>query len=61
MGVIVGEMEDEFTLSCVDVFAMPTVATTVSVESVDPVFQMKMIEMLKLVGRKAKNFFIRRF
>jgi 26S proteasome regulatory subunit N11 len=52
MGVMLGEMEDEFTLTCVDVFAMPTVATTVSVESVDPVFQMKMIEMLKLVGRK---------
>lgn len=33
-----GEFLDEFTVQVVDVYAMPTIATTVSVESVDPVF-----------------------
>lgn len=38
MGVMLGEFIDEFTVLVVDVFAMPTMATTVSVESIDPVF-----------------------
>ncbi|CDW91206.1 26s proteasome non-atpase regulatory subunit [Stylonychia lemnae] len=54
MGVMLGEMEDEFTVTCVDVFAMPQVASTVSVESVDPVFQLNMVEMLEKVGRREK-------
>ena len=54
MGVMLGEMEDEFTVTCVDVFAMPVIASTVSVESVDPVFQLRMMEMLEKVGRKEK-------
>ena len=36
-----------------DVFAMPQSGTGVSVEAVDPVFQTKMIEMLKQTGRCA--------
>ena len=46
MGLMLGEYLDEFTVCIYDVFAMPTKATTVSVESVDPVFQTKMLEML---------------
>lgn len=38
-------------ISCVDVFAMPQSGTTVTVESVDHVFQTKMLEMLKQTGR----------
>lgn len=41
-----------------DVFAMPQSGTSVSVESVDPVFQAKMLEMLKQTGRCVEtNFF----
>ena len=39
------------TIQVVDVFAMPQSGTTVSVESVDHVFQTKMLEMLKQTGR----------
>jgi 26S proteasome regulatory subunit N11 len=52
MGVMLGEFLDEFTVQVVDVYAMPQIASTVSVESVDPVFQTKMMEMLKCVGRR---------
>ena len=38
-------------LQVVDVFAMPQSGTGVSVEAVDPVFQTKMLDMLKQVGR----------
>lgn len=34
-----------------DVFAMPQSGTGVSVEAVDPVFQTKMLDMLKQTGR----------
>ncbi len=36
---------------CVDVFAMPQAGTSVTVESVDHVFQTKMLDMLKQTGR----------
>jgi hypothetical protein len=36
---------------CVDVFAMPQSGTSVTVESVDHVFQTKMLDMLKQTGR----------
>jgi 26S proteasome regulatory subunit N11 len=39
MGLMLGEFEDEYTVSVVDVFAMPQIATTVSVEAIDPIFQ----------------------
>ena len=39
------------TVQVIDVFAMPQSGTTVTVESVDDVFQQKMMEMLKQTGR----------
>jgi len=51
MGLMLGEFVDEYTIVVKDVFAMPQSGTGVSVEAVDPVFQMKMLEMLKQTGR----------
>merc|ERR1712188_334243 len=51
MGLMVGEFVDDYTVVVKDVFAMPQSGTGVSVEAVDPVFQMKMLEMLKQTGR----------
>lgn len=39
MGLMVGEILDDYTITVVDVFSMPQKGTTISVESVDPVFQ----------------------
>ena len=50
-GLMLGEFVDEYTVKVVDVFAMPQSGTGVSVEAVDPVFQTKMLDMLKQVGR----------
>jgi len=51
MGLMLGEFVDEYTVRCIDVFAMPQSGTGVSVEAVDPVFQAKMLDMLKQTGR----------
>ena len=51
MGLMLGEYVDDFTVRVLDVFAMPQSGTAVSVESVDPVFQQEMVEMLKQTGR----------
>ena len=51
MGLMLGEFVDEYTVTCVDVFAMPQHGTGVSVEAVDPVFQTNMLDMLKQCGR----------
>jgi 26S proteasome regulatory subunit N11 len=51
MGLMLGEFVDEYTVNCVDVFAMPQSGTGVSVEAVDPVFQTNMLEMLKQTHR----------
>lgn len=51
MGLMLGDFVDEYTVRVVDVFAMPQSGTGVSVEAVDPVFQMHMLEMLKQTGR----------
>jgi 26S proteasome regulatory subunit N11 len=51
MGLMLGSFVDDFTVKVVDVFAMPQSGTGVSVEAVDPVFQMQMTEMLKMTGR----------
>lgn len=51
MGLMLGEFVDDYTVNCIDVFAMPQSGTGVSVEAVDPVFQTKMLEMLKQTGR----------
>lgn len=42
---------DDYTVQVIDVFAMPQTGTGVSVEAVDPVFQAKMLDMLKQTGR----------
>lgn len=51
MGLMLGEFIDEYTIHVADVFAMPQSGTGVSVEAVDPVFQTKMMDMLKITGR----------
>ena len=51
MGLMLGHFVDDYTITCTDVFAMPQSGTSVSVEAVDPVFQQKMLEMLKQTGR----------
>ncbi|KGG50180.1 non-ATPase regulatory subunit 14 of 26S proteasome [Mitosporidium daphniae] len=51
MGLMLGDFVDDYTIRVVDVFAMPQSGTGVSVEAVDPVFQMKMLDMLKQTGR----------
>ncbi|KAI9847708.1 MAG: multicatalytic endopeptidase [Sclerophora amabilis] len=51
MGLMLGDFVDDYTVRVVDVFAMPQSGTGVSVEAVDPVFQTKMMEMLRQTGR----------
>lgn len=51
MGLMLGQFVDDYTINCVDVFAMPQSGTSVSVEAVDPVFQTKMLDMLQQTGR----------
>merc|ERR1712205_162198 len=51
MGLMLGQFVDVYTVKVVDVFAMPQSGTGVSVEAVDPVFQTKMLDMLKQTGR----------
>lgn len=57
MGLMLGDFVDEFTVRVVDVFAMPQSGTGVSVEAVDPVFQTKMMEMLRQTGRLVFPYF----
>jgi 26S proteasome regulatory subunit N11 len=57
MGLMLGEFVDDFTVRVVDVFAMPQSGTGVSVEAVDPVFQTKMMDMLRQTGRLVAKFF----
>ena len=51
MGLMLGEFVDEYTVTVVDVFAMPQSGTGVSVESVDHAFQTNMMDMLRQTGR----------
>jgi 26S proteasome regulatory subunit N11 len=48
MGLMLGEFIDEYTISVIDVFAMPQSGTGVSVEAVDDVFQQQMMEYLTI-------------
>ncbi|PIK55749.1 26S proteasome non-ATPase regulatory subunit 14 [Apostichopus japonicus] len=50
-GTDAGEFVDDYTVRVIDVFAMPQSGTGVSVEAVDPVFQAKMLDMLRQTGR----------
>ena len=58
MGLMLGEFVDDYTVRVVDVFAMPQSGTGVSVEAVDPVFQTKMMDMLRQTGRCVKKLSI---
>lgn len=51
MGLMLGEFIDEYNVKVVDVFAMPQSGTSVTIEAVDPVFQTKMLDVLKATGR----------
>ena len=51
MGLMLGEVIDDYAIKVVDVFAMPQSGTSVSVESVDPVYQQDMLDMLKQTQR----------
>ena len=51
MGLMVGEIHDDYTITVVDVFSMPQTGTTISVESVDPVYQQAFMDRWKQVGR----------
>jgi len=51
MGLMLGEFIDDYTVRCIDVFAMPQTGTGVSVEAVDSVYQQAMLDMLKQTGR----------
>jgi len=51
MGLLLGQFVDEYTVQVIDVFAMPQSGTTITVESVDHVFQTRMMDMLKQTGR----------
>ncbi|PIO75572.1 Mov34/MPN/PAD-1 family protein [Teladorsagia circumcincta] len=51
MGLMLGSFVDDYTINVVDVFAMPQSGTSVTVESVDPVYQTKHMELLKQTGR----------
>lgn len=39
MGLLIGDQIDDYTIKVVDVFSMPQTASSVSVESIDPVYQ----------------------
>lgn len=51
MGLMVGEIVDDYTITVIDVFSMPQTGTTISVESVDPVYQQQFMDKMKQVGR----------
>lgn len=51
MGLMIGDIIDEYTIRVTDVFSMPQTTTGQSVEAVDPEYQVQMLEKLKQVGR----------
>jgi 26S proteasome regulatory subunit N11 len=51
MGLMLGDYVDDYTVKCIDVFAMPQSGTETSIEAIDEAFQAKMHEMLKQTGR----------
>ena len=59
MGLMLGEFVDDYTVRVVDVFAMPQSGTGVSVEAVDPVFQTKMMDMLRQTGRSVTTLSVK--
>jgi len=53
MGLLLGNFVDEINISVNDVFAMPQTGTGISVESLDPSFQTKMLDLLSQLGNKS--------
>uniref|UniRef100_A0A0K0F9A9 MPN domain-containing protein n=1 Tax=Strongyloides venezuelensis TaxID=75913 RepID=A0A0K0F9A9_STRVS len=51
MGLVLGEFIDDYTIKVTDVFGMPQKASTATVECIDPVYQLQMLEKLKLTKR----------
>ena len=51
MGLMLGTFVDDYTINVVDVFAMPQSGTSITVESVDPVYQTKHLDKLQRTGR----------
>ncbi|CCD21481.1 proteasome regulatory non-ATPase subunit 11 [Trypanosoma vivax] len=51
MGLMIGELIDDYTIRVSDVFSMPQTATGQSVEAVDPEYQVQMLSKLSVVGR----------
>merc|ERR1712080_45868 len=54
MGLMLGEYLNDYTVKVVDVFAMPQSGTGTTVEAVDPVYQMNMLNALEVTGRHEK-------
>jgi len=54
MGLMLGQFVDDYTVKVVDVFAMPQSGTGVSVEAVDPVFQVT--PSLKFIHKPRPGF-----
>jgi len=52
MGLMLGDYVDDYTVKCIDVFAMPQSGTETTIEAIDEAFQAKMHEMLKQTGRQ---------
>jgi len=50
MGLALGTFVDEYTVYVSDVFAMPQVGSSDSVEAVDEVYQTRMLDLLRAVG-----------
>ena len=48
MGLMLGEFVDDYTVRVIDVFAMPQSGTGVSVEAVDPVFQVSFTNICQI-------------
>lgn len=52
MGLLLGSRIDDYTTEIVDVYAMPQTGTGVTVESVDPVYQTQMNDLLCEVNKR---------
>lgn len=51
MGIILGKFLDKTTIIIIDIFAMPQTGTKITVESIDPIYQTKMLDMLMHIGK----------
>jgi 26S proteasome regulatory subunit N11 len=51
MGLLLGEVVDDYSIRVLDSFAMPQAGSSVSVEAVDPVYQKEFMDLLQQTGR----------